>query len=80
MIEVRHSKHARKSFLCLIGEIAEDASLYRSDAHFNDARLVSFRWDATRATQEHAKFKKGVVKIDGISGCVVVSAPSTILE
>jgi hypothetical protein len=77
IIEVKYRKDAKKSFPALIGEIAEDASLYRADPKFKDAQVVSFLWDCTRATQEHAKFREGVLKIDGINGCVVVSAPST---
>lgn len=80
IIEVKYRKDVKKSFPALIGEIAEDASLYRADAKYKDARIVSFLWDCTRATQERAKFKEGVLKIDGINGCVVVSAPSTMDE
>jgi len=80
IIEVKYRKDAKKSFQSLIGEIAEDASLYRADAKHKDVRIVSFLWDCTRATQEHAKFKEGVLKIDGINGCVVISAPSTMYE
>lgn len=80
IIEVKYRKDVKKSFPALIGEIAEDASLYRADAKYKDARIVSFLWDCTHATQEHAKFKEGVLKIDGINGCVVVSAPSTMGE
>lgn len=80
VIEVKYRKDARKSFPTLIGEIAEDASLYRADAKYKNARIVSFLWDCTRATQEHAKFREGVLKIEGIDGCVVVSAPSTMDE
>ena len=61
----------------LIGEIAEDASLYHVDTKHKDARIISFLWDRTRATQEHSKFKEGILKIEGIDGCVVISAPST---
>ena len=77
IIEVKYRKSTKKSFPALIGEIAEDASLYRVDAKYTDAQIVSFLWDCTHATQEHAKFKEGVLTIDGINGCVVVSAPST---
>ena len=80
IIEVKYRRDAKKSFPALIGEIAEDASLYRADAKYKDARIVSFLWDYSRATQEHAKFKEGVLKIEGINGCVVVSAPSTMDE
>ena len=77
IIEVKYRKDVKKSFQALIGEIAEDASLYRADTKYKDARIVNFLWDHTRATQEYAKFKEGVLKIDGIDGCVVISAPST---
>lgn len=77
IIEVKYRKDTRKSFPTIIGEIAEDASLYRADAKYKDAYIVSFLWDCTRATQEHAKFKEGVLKINGIDGCVLVNAPST---
>lgn len=77
IIEVKYRKDAKKSFQNFISEIAEDASLYRVDTKFKDARIVNFLWDCTRATQEHAKFKEGVLKINGIDGCVVISAPST---
>lgn len=77
IIEVKYRKDTKKSFQMLIGEIAEDASLYRADAKYKDAHIVSFLWDCTRATQEHSKFKEGVLRLDGIDGCVVVNAPST---
>ena len=77
IIEVKYRKNTKKSFAALVGEIAEDASLYRAESKYMNARIVTFLWDCTRATQEHAKFKEGVLKIDGINGCVVVSAPST---
>ena len=77
IIEVKYRKDAKKSFQSLISEIAEDASLYRSDVKYKAAQIVIFLWDSTRATQEHAKFKEGVLKFDGVNGCVVISAPST---
>ena len=77
IIEVKYRKDTKKSFPTLIGEIAEDAWLYRVDLKYKNALIVTFLWDCTRSTQEHAKFKEGVLKIEGIDGCVVVSAPST---
>lgn len=77
IIEVKYRKDNKKSFPMLIGEIAEDASLYRVDTKHKDARIICFLWDRTRATQEHSKFKEGILKIEGIDGCVVISAPST---
>ena len=80
IIEVKYRKDKKTSFQTLIGEIAEDASLYRSDPKYKDAMLVSFLWDQTCSTQEHAKFKEGIQKIPGIESCVVVSCPSTMLD
>lgn len=79
VIEVKFRKDTSKSFQALISEVAEDVSLYRSDPIYKDARIVSFLWDHTRATQEHAKFKEGLMKIQGMDACVVICAPSVIL-
>lgn len=76
VIEVKYRKDTKKSFQDLIGEVAEDASLYRADTKFKKSKLIVFLWDHTRATQEHVKFKEGVMRIDGINGCVVVCSPS----
>lgn len=78
IIEVKYRKDTKKSFSSFIGEIAEDASLYRADPMYKDAYIISFLWDCTRATQEYAKFKEGILKLDGINGCVVLSSPSMI--
>jgi REase_DpnII-MboI len=80
ILEVKYRKDTGRSFQSLIGELAEDASLYRADPKYKDALFVGFLWDCTRSTQEHAKFKEGVLKIGGINGSVVVSAPSTMNE
>ncbi len=76
-MEVKYRRDTKKPISTIIGEIAEDTSLYRADAKCKDVHIISFLWDCTRATQEHAKFKEGVLRIDGINGCVVVCAPST---
>ncbi len=76
IIEVKYRKNNKKSFSALIGEIGEDISLYRSDPKYNDCQLICFLWDHTRSTQEHTKFKEGVLKMDGIQGCVVINSPS----
>lgn len=76
IIEVKYRKDNKKSFSALIGEIGEDISLYRSDPKYKDCQLICFLWDHTRSTQEHAKFKEGVLKMDGIDGCIVVCSPS----
>lgn len=76
IIEVKYRKDKNKSFQALIGEMAEDRSLYRADSRFRNNTFICFLWDNTLSTQEHAKFKEGVLKIEGIDGCVVINAPS----
>ena len=76
IIEVKYKKDNKKSFQSLIGEVSEDAGLYKADPRFKNCKLIVFLWDHTKATQEHAKFKEGVLKIPGIDGCVVISSPS----
>lgn len=76
IIEIKYRKNSRKSFQALIGEIAEDVSLYRADRNYKNAKIVSFLWDHTRATEEHAKFTEGLMKLDGLDRCVVISSPS----
>ena len=76
IIEVKYRKNSSKSFARLVGEVAEDASLYHADPRFKDARMICFLWDHTRSTQEHAKFEEGVLRIEGIDACVVISSPS----
>lgn len=76
IIEVKYRKNSAKSFSKLIGEVAEDASLYHADPRYKDAKMVCFLWDHTRSTQEHAKFNEGVLSIQGIDACVVINAPS----
>ncbi len=78
IIEVKYRKDTKKSFSDLIGEVGEDASLYRADPKFKKSKLIVFLWDQTRSSQEHAKFKEGVKKMGGIDGCIVISSPSPI--
>ena len=80
LIEVKYRKNEKKSFADLIGELAEDLSLYRSDEKYKSARIVAFLWDHTCATQEHAKFKQGVMKMMGMDGCVAVCSPSVMMS
>ena len=76
IVEVKYRKDTKKSFQALIGEIAEDISLYRSDPTYKEARIICFLWDHTRSTQEHSKFREGALKMEGMDGCVVVNSPS----
>jgi hypothetical protein len=76
IIEVKYRKDTKTSFQKLIGEIAEDVTLYRSDPKYKNVKIVTVVWDQTRSTQDHSKFRQGVLKL-GVDGCVVISAPSS---
>lgn len=76
IIEVKYRKNSTKTFSTLIGEISEDSPLYHADTKYQDASLVCFLWDHARSTQEHTKFKEGVLKIQGVDECIVVCSPS----
>jgi hypothetical protein len=78
IIEVKYRKNTRKSFQMFIGEIAEDASLYKADPTYKDSQFICLLWDHTRSTQEHSKFINGVNSLPGVDGCVVISSPSVI--
>lgn len=79
IIEVKYRKDTKKSFQSLIGELGEDKSLYSSDERFKDSKLICFLWDNTISTQEHSKFKEGILKI-GFEECIVINAPSVMFQ
>jgi hypothetical protein len=57
----------------MIGEIAEDAGLYRTDSRWTS--LIPFIWDDSSRTEEHAKLVEGLNKLDMVIGSVVVPRP-----
>lgn len=64
------------SFSNLIGELAEDASLYRARSGGGRyAYVMPFVWDDSRRTEEHAKFLQGLGQIEGIVHPVIVARP-----
>ncbi|MFM0218706.1 PD-(D/E)XK nuclease domain-containing protein, partial [Paraburkholderia caledonica] len=67
---------AGHSFGNLIGELSQDAALYR--AHGPNARyqyVMPFVWDDSRRTEEYSKFTQGLRMIDGLVHPVVVPRP-----
>jgi len=64
------------SFSNLIGELSQDASLYR--AHGPNARyqhVLPFVWDDSRRTEEYSTFLQGLRMIEGIVHPVIVPRP-----
>lgn len=67
---------AGHSFGNLIGELSQDAALYR--AHGPNARyqyVMPFVWDDSRRTEEYSKFVQGLSMIDGLVLPVIVPRP-----
>jgi hypothetical protein len=63
------------SFAHVIGEIAEDVSIYlRSDTPWR--HLIAVVWDDGARTEEHHEFLTGLRGIDGIVDAVVIPRPS----
>ncbi|WP_257716804.1 PD-(D/E)XK nuclease domain-containing protein [Roseomonas populi] len=72
IIEVKFLR-PRASFQSIIGEVAEDASLYRTDPRWTS--LVPFVWDDSARTEEHAMLVKGLCTLPMVVGAVVVPRP-----
>ncbi|WP_321887984.1 PD-(D/E)XK nuclease domain-containing protein [Paraburkholderia bannensis] len=67
---------AGHSFGNLIGELSQDAALYR--AHGPNARyqyVMPFVWDDSRRTEEYSKFIDGLRMIEGLVHPVIVPRP-----
>jgi hypothetical protein len=63
------------SFAKIIGEIAEDVSIYlRSDTPWR--HLIAVVWDDGARTEEHHEFLTGLRKMDGIADAVVIPRPA----
>lgn len=76
IIEIKYKKDDKQKFQKFIDEIGSDVSLYRSDPKYKNCKFISFLWDSAKSTQEHQKFKEGILKISGVDGCVIISSPS----
>lgn len=63
------------SFAKIIGEIAEDVTIYlRSDTPWR--HLIAVVWDDGARTEEHHEFLNGLRNIDGIVDAVVIPRPA----
>ena len=58
----------------IIGEIAEDTSLYLAQGSPHE-QMIAFIWDDSRRTEEHDLLKSGLKNLKGIFDVVIVSRP-----
>jgi hypothetical protein len=78
IIEVKFIREG-KSFSKVIGEIAEDVTLYlRSDTPWR--HLIPVVWDNSSRTEEHYEFLSGLRRLDGVADAVVISRPARMMR
>lgn len=76
IVEVKYLRESTQSALAdLIGEIAEDASLYLSLNNESFDKIIVFVWDNTGSVQHHNSLIQGMKQIRGIVDAVIVSRP-----
>lgn len=77
IVEVKFVR-PRTSFQSIIGEVAEDASLYGTDPRWR--ALIPFVWDDSSRTEEHATLMKGLLGLPMVVGAVVVPRPQKMVR
>ncbi|MEG4943596.1 PD-(D/E)XK nuclease domain-containing protein [Microcoleus sp. F4-D5] len=60
----------------IIGEIAEDTSLYLAQGSPHE-QMIAFIWDDSRRTEEHDLLHSGIKRLPGIFDVVIVSRPGS---
>ena len=58
----------------IIGEIAEDTTLYLAQGSPHE-QMIAFIWDDSRRTEEHDLLESGIKNLNGIFDVVIVSRP-----
>jgi|GEM_PF-3520521 len=66
--------HRRDRPQKIIGEIAEDTSLYLAQGSPHE-QMIAFIWDDSRRTEEHDLLESGIKNLNGIFDVVIVSRP-----
>ncbi len=62
----------------MIDEIATDVGLYKTDPRWTS--LISFIWDDSARTEDHAKLVSGLEQLDMVVGAIVVPRPGKMLQ
>jgi hypothetical protein len=63
----------------IIGEIAEDTSLYLAEGSPHE-QMIAFIWDDSRRTEEHDLLHSGLKTLPGIFDVVIVSRPGRMAD
>lgn len=78
VVEVKFWKRGQKVSK-IIEEIAADVTLYLKTSGPYDSLIVAI-WDDAARTEEHAELQRGLKKITGICGVIIVNRPSLMSE
>lgn len=75
IVEAKFLRSGKKAFSQVVEEVAADASTYLQQGS-PYRHVIVVVWDDFARTEEHAELRKGLLKINGIRGVIVVSRPS----
>lgn len=75
IVEAKFLRGGKNAFSQVIEEVAADASTYLQQGS-PYRHIIVFVWDDIARTEEHAELRKGLLKINGIRGAVVVPRPA----
>jgi len=75
IIEVKFIRNGTKrEFSEMIGQIAEDHTLYLRQGSNYD-KMIVFAWDNSCTTEQHDEFKQAFANMQGVVGCAVIGRP-----
>jgi hypothetical protein len=79
IVEAKFLRSGKNAFSQVIEEVAADASTYLHQGS-PYRHIVVFVWDDVARTEEHAELRKGLLKINGIRGAIVVPRPAKMVR
>lgn len=79
IVEAKFLRAGKNAFSQVIEEVAADASTYLQQGSPYQ-HIIVFVWDDIARTEEHAELRKGLLKINGIQGAVVVPRPAKMVR
>lgn len=76
IIEVKFIRRNNQAeFSAVVEQVAADANLYLLEpTKYN--KIIAFVWDNTMATEQHDELTRGLERISGVAGAVVVPRPA----
>jgi hypothetical protein len=79
IVEAKFLRSGKNAFSQVIEEVAADASTYLHQGS-PYRHIIVFVWDDMARTEEHAELRKGLLKIIGIRGAIVVPRPAKMIR